>query len=309
MKKGIKNLAIATMIGVASMGLMTGCKKDEDKPYIQLSGFDTTYIQNEDINLEGAKILYFSDKNDTTADEIKLTESMIANFNTETTGEKKMKVLWNGFELEIDYSVISTADIVSMYNTAYQNLLNAEHVHGSMTYSYENVSMEIFANVKDNKFYGKMQFGDEVEENWCEKVGDKWFRFLDEEDSETGEDLKRRYNINSKISSENVMEYAITNFISMDSRLEESDLEFYDEVLYDFDGAKTILTFKIGVDEGLTQIDEWIIENNKFIGCSMKEENSSGEVEYSISSSLSYNLEDVEMVNLPVGALEWELQD
>ena len=52
MKKGIKNLAVATMVGVASMGLMTGCKKEEAKPYIQVSGLDVAYIQNEDINLE-----------------------------------------------------------------------------------------------------------------------------------------------------------------------------------------------------------------------------------------------------------------
>ena len=302
MKKGIKNLAIATMVGVASMGLMTGCKKEEDKPYIQVSGLDTAYIQNEDINLEGAKILYYSEKNDTTADEIKLTESMIANFNTETTGEKKMKVLWNNFELEINYSVISTTDFINLYNTAYDNLMNAEYVHGDLTYDFETGLKVTSSNVTNNKCYVKavVQGTNETEEEWCEEYGGVWYRYNIEGEEKTRED------INSQITNGNVMECVMNNFIGSGSKLDASALEYIDEICYDIDGTKTILSIKVfDEDYNETNITEFIIENNKFIGCNAKVENAEGEINTIVTSIISYNAEDVEMVDLPTD-VEWE---
>ena len=301
MKKGIKNLAIATMVGVASMGLMTGCKKEEDKPYIQVRGLDTAYIQNEDINLEGAKILYYSNIKDTTADEIALTESMIANFDTDTTGQKKMKVLWNNFELEINYSVISTTDFINIYNTAYDNLMNAEYVHGDATHCYGSPEVYTSANVANNKFYIKtiVQGTTEKDEEWCEQYSGVWYRYNIEGEEKTRED------ISSEITNGKVMEYVMTCFIGQGSKLNEEALGNV-EITIDIEGTKIILSIKVFDEEyNETNITKFIIENNKFVGCNFKVENAEGEINTMATSIISYNAEDVEMVDLPTN-VQWE---
>lgn len=299
MKKGIKNLAIATMVGIASMGLMTGCKKEEAKPYIQVSGLDVAYIQNEDINLEGAKILYYSDKNDTTADEIKLTESMIANFDTDTTGEKKMKVLWNNFELEINYSVISTTDFINLYNTAYDNLMNAENVHADMIVGQGVEQTIASTNVKNNKFYAKFsKNGQFVGEEWVQQYNNCWYYYELE-----SEDVKRRTDISEEILNNNVMEYCMNYFIALSIPI-NNEIISECEISYEIDGLKTILTFSSVNAQNETSITQSIIENEKFIGADYMILNSDGTTKLSTISTISYNIEEVEMVDLPTD-VEW----
>ncbi len=304
MKKGIKNLAIATMVGVAATGLLTGCKLNEPKPYIQVSGFDTGYMIGEEINLDGAKILYYSDKNDTTADEIKLTESMVANFNTETEGEKKMKVFFNGCELEIDYSVISTTEFINLYNTAFDNLMNAENVHGELHMTLGTQEMKIYSNVKNNKYYSKMEFGDEIEQEWIEQYNNEWFDYLIED---TTEGMKYRiYNVSEEILNGKVMERAITNFIGQSTKLNEEAISNA-RISVDLDSDTLILIVKFGGSDESNEI-KFMINEQKFIGVEMVERYSEGEGTLHYSSTISYNAEDVEMVDLP-GNIEWEVEE
>ncbi|MBO5954916.1 MAG: hypothetical protein J6Q13_02995 [Clostridia bacterium] len=306
MKKGIKNLAIATMVGVVSMGLMTGCKKEEAKPYIQVRGLDVAYFQNEDINLEGAKILYYSDKNDTTADEIKLTESMIANFDTDTIGEKKMKVLWNNFELEINYSVISTTDFINLYNTAYDNLMNANCARGNLLVNHDNIVENVLVNKLNNQIYSNSVYKQDNEvigetQEWIQKYNNVWYQYIYDENEEN----QIRRDVSEDILNNNVMECCMNYFIGSGSKLDASALEYIDEICYDIDGTKTILSIKVfDEDYNETNIIEFIIENNKFIGCNAKVENAEGEIRTVSTSIISYNLEDVEMVDLPTD-VEW----
>ncbi len=297
MKKGIKNLAIATMIGVASMGLMTGCEKEEDKPYIQVKGLDTAYIQNGEINLEGAKILYYSNKKDTTADEIRLQESMIANFSTEETGNKVMKVLWNGFELEVQYSVVSVDEVISLYNDARETLLNAEKVHGDMVYTNSLRTYQQSSNVSNNKYYGYARENNQLMyEKWCEKDGDVWYLY--ESDYESDEDIRDEL---IGVENDNVMEWAMSAFIGQTGEFTSENLSNFN-VDVEYDGEKTtlILKSKGEEDHSLT----YTIENGKFVYVEMIERDSEGEIKSLVTSTISYNAEDVEMIDLPTD-VEW----
>ena len=300
MKKGIKNLAIATMVGVASMGLMTGCQKEEDKPYIQVSGLDTAYIQNEGIDLEGAKILYYSNKNDTTADEIKLTESMIANFDTDTTGEKKMKVLWNNLELEINYSVFSASDFINIYNNAFENLMNAENVHADMIIGQGSEQINASSNLKNNKCYIKVDgFGDSKIEEWYEQYGGKWYKYCLEVEK------KSRKDISSEILNNNVMGYVVSSFIASGSKLSVEDLNGFNGYSIDVENGKIIWTVNFPAEENQTGVLKYTIENEKIIECEWKVLNQNNEIVTINLSTISYNIEDVEMVDLPTNIV-WE---
>ena len=310
MKRGIKNFAIATMVGVASLGLMTGCVKDdkghvenkplEDKPYIQVVGLDTGYIVGETLNVEGAKILYYSNLNDTTADEITITESMIANFSTEEAGSKVLKVIWNGFELEIDYSVISTNDFINIYNAAFDNIMNAKNVHADIV-RQDSEQLVASTNVKNNKFYASFsQNGEFVGEEWVEKYNNNWFYY-----ELKGADIKSRRNINEEIENDNFMEFVIGSFIMTGSRLTVEGLSGLNGFSIDFKNGKTIWKVNPLEEENQIAILEYTIENEKIIKCDWTVYNQNQEVTIRALSTISYNAEDVEMVDLPTD-IAWE---
>ena len=302
MKKGVKNLAIAAAVGVAATGLLVGCKTEDPKPYIQVSGLDTGYLVGQDINLEGAKILYYSDKNDKTADEITLQESMIANFSTEQAGEKVMKVLWNGFELEIDYSVVTNTDFINAYNTAYENFMNATDIHADMR-AISNDGVQCGgAEISNNKYYDYAGIeGEEISlEHWIQKEGDIWYVYEKEEDGYFKE-------ICSMIVNDNVNEYVYESLVMMENQeIDEVIFNQFEDIEYNINGTKTILSFKINGGEGLQKI-KLTIEDGKFVEVEnyFFEDGSSEEIDFSLYTSISYNAEDVNMVDLPTN-VDWQ---
>lgn len=293
MKKGIKNLAIAAMVGVASMGLMTGCKKEEEKPYIQVSGLDVAYIQNEDINLEGAKILYYSNKNDTTADEIKLTESMVANFDTDTTGEKKMKVLWNNFELEINYSVVSESDLVSLYNQAFNNFMNSEKVKFAIDASDDSYDANGSIYYSNNKVYANYLQNGENQQEWFQKEEDVWYVYLKSETVQSKAVVGEYENIKSRLSAY----FLLPCYSQIDSNLiNEKEMIFS----YDIENSKKviILTMKNGLDEFI-DYKVTFDANNRFESWSAISDNNNSRV------SCFYDFYDNEMIEVPTD-VQWE---
>lgn len=294
MKKGLKNLAIATMVGVASMGFMTGCiKQPEDPtPYIKIAGLDTAYMQNQSINLDGAKILYYSDKNDTTADEVELQESMIANFKTDTTGQKKMRVLWNNFEVEVQYTVFSEEDIANLYNTARSNLINATHAHAEISISNgTRVIYSHLANVANNKFYMSCRENGTMSlESWVQKEGNTWNRY----DVNYGNSVntKRAEDYNGSV----VMDIVLDDFLETKDELNsEAMADIAADI--DFEGNKIILSLKILLEENLVQ--NYTIEDGRIVSLDFVECDAGGVLRSRTTGIISYNLADVEMVGLP----------
>lgn len=291
MKKGFKNLMVAAGLCAATMGLMTGCqKKEEDKPYIRVSGLDVGYFQNEEINLDGAKILYYENKNDTTADEIKLTENMIANFNTETTGEKKMKVFWNNFQLEIDYSVISKEKFVDIYNNVLNNTLNAKNMHVESTRR----------QVGDDDEVAKIEFSNNLA--YLHTLNNENFKMWYRQ-----EDLNLyEYEIESGVATKSLVDgdLGIQGIIlrmcacSDGQPLNLETFNSYTNVRYDVKGNKTIMSYNISTEDSI----QLIIVDNKIVECLFVGET---EEPYSYETTISYNAEDVEMVEVPTD-VEWE---
>lgn len=295
MKKGIKNLAIATMVGVASMGMLTGCKSEEKedlKPYIQVSGLDVAYIQNEDINLEGAKVLYYSDKNDKTADEINLKDCMISNLSTEETGNKIMKVFFNGCELEINYKVMSASELVDLYNAAYDNFWYAQNIHADMVLSLESEFVSM--NVLNNKYYAT----DGTKQQWIQKENDDWYNYSIE-----GQTNKKSVMV-GVIAKDNIKEYAFESIINLEDR--ELNVDIVNEFTsweYDINGHDSVITFKQNGVEGV-QETKLTIKNEKFVKVEHRFFEEDGvTLAYDITSTISYNAEDVNMVELP--NIEW----
>jgi len=317
MKKGLKNLAIASMVGVASLGLMTGCEMGDDEAYIKVKGLDTGYMVGETIDLENAKILYYSNKKDKTADEIKLNENMVANFNTETAGDKTMKVFFNGCELEIEYTVKSTTDFIYIFNKAYDNLLNAPHTHAETAFVEDGVeSARAFINVQNNKYYSTYGDAEEyasgtVEKEWIEKSNNTWFAYLDERGD------KSRCDYSDNIVEGNVMSYVAPGVLSVEKLTNDFITECGAVLAIDFDGNKTVLKFNMVFEEeyeGETYAERinvtYVIENEKFISMKYIEDTDTPDsVDEEITVQISYNIEDVEMEALPSDAHSWELQE
>ncbi len=307
MKRKIKNLAIAGMVGIASMGIMTACKKEDPKPpvpqpYIEVQGLDTGYIVGETLNIEDAKILYYSSKNDTTADEITLTKSMIANFSTEEAGNKTMKVLWNGFEVEIDYSVVNATGFINLYNTAYENFINTTDIHVEMSAISGNVVQVGGAEVSNNKYYDFAGIeGEEIKlQHWIQQENNVWYAYEIEEDG------CFRDVLDMTMPNDNIMEYAFEGILMMENEeLTINRFSQLEDVNFDIYGTKTILSFKLNGEEGL-QETKLTIEDGKFTKVKSKFYEEDGiNVEFSYSATISYNAEDVERVELPTD-VQWE---
>lgn len=291
--KKLTALALAGVLGVASFGMM-GCKQEEAKPYIQVKGLDTTYIQNEEINLEGAKVLYYSDKNDTTADEIKLQECMIANFNTETTGKKTLKVIWNGCELEINYNVMLKSEFIDLYNTAYNNFMFAQNIHSNTNISSGSDSLVVYENVFNNKYYATSG----TEQRWIQKEDNNWFWYSIE-----GESNKKELIM---VENDNIREFVYESMFYLEN--EEFTTNIVDEFIsweYEINGDEAVLIFKQDGSEGL-QESKLTIQNEKFVKVENKFFGENGvDVEINLITTLSYNAEDVEMVDLPTD-VDWQ---
>ena len=87
-----------------------------------------TYYVNESINLQGASIEFCENKNGyITKTNVPVTEAMVSNFNTSTTGVKKLKINYNNYDYYVDYNVkqansevfnSNNFDRVNFYSTA-----------------------------------------------------------------------------------------------------------------------------------------------------------------------------------------------
>ena len=247
MKKVFKGLAIAGLIGATTLGV-AGCGNQPPKPYIQLQGFDAAYVQGETINLEGAKVLSYEDLEDNTADEVELTKEMVANFTTEEVGDKKMKVTYNGLEVEVEYTVISRQEVLSSIDAAMENLMTEEYMRITTAISTvaEGVGLYLndVTNVSDNKMYSASS-GLISAETWVEKDDDVWYEYTK---STFGTASKK--DITSSIVNDKVL-----SILFEDSEVSPEDLSSLDDfasVSYDVDGTKTIFTLSATV-EGVTE--------------------------------------------------------
>ncbi len=313
-KKKLTALALAGVLGIASLGMM-GCGKEstteELKPYIEVAGLDTAYIQNEEINLDGAKILYYSDQNDATADEVRLQESMIANFSTEEVGEKKMKVFFNGCELEIDYSVVSKEFVQNLYATALDNMKNSDYVRVVEelidTNAWEELDVEatrLIYNLTKEKIYFVWEYQDEITaEEWIENDGSKWMDYYRWNDNYSRTDVN-----DEVLEYNNLIGWYIENGpmpIIPQEMLSQVTLS------YDIEGEYEVLSATIEMEDEedgvyIYQFEYQILDGKIVSYSSMC---SLGDLFALNEATISYNEEDIELVNLPDNADEWELEE
>lgn len=235
-KKKITTFALVGALGLASLG-MVGCgatpppaeEAEEANPYIQVMGLDTAYFVGGQINLEGAKVLYYSDIDDTTVDEYALEGDMISGFDSASAGSKKLKVEYSEAELEIDYSVISKADFISMYNTAYDNFLLEQNVFVEAVMNVDNVIFNIsYLSMTQSKSYQVNLDGNRI---WEQKEGDNWYLCrIDQKGNKT----KRE--ITAEVENENLLTSRIKSVTPLTSKISgESELDNF-SLFYDIEG-------------------------------------------------------------------------
>ena len=123
-----------------------------------------------------------------------------------------MKVLWNGFALEINYSVISENDFIDLYNNAYDNFINSTDVHAQMRVVSGDVVQVGGAEVSNNKYYDFAGIeGEEIElQHWIEKYNNIWYVYEIEEDGCFRNEC-------DMIVNDNIMEYAFESVLMMEN--------------------------------------------------------------------------------------------
>ncbi|MBE5734898.1 MAG: hypothetical protein E7361_00370 [Clostridiales bacterium] len=120
MKKGrFKKFLAGTAMGLCALAMpfgLTGCNKDDDEknfdPYISVFGIDTEYVLNEELDLSGAVLKYYKDK-DTDQSDI-VTKEMVTWQGTDCVGEYTMHVVYNGESVAIKYNVYDADSIIQL---------------------------------------------------------------------------------------------------------------------------------------------------------------------------------------------------
>ncbi len=176
MNKKTKTLLTLGLIGTASLGLLTGCELKDDNSgekstaYIQVEGLDTTWVQNQAISIEGAKIKYYENDKDEIPDVVDLRADMITNFNSSLVGNNFMKINYRDASLNVKYTIYSIEYVATVFNTAITNLKNAEKV------KYVDIDGDI-AIKSEGKYYNCEGTGNNKHEFWTVQEGDTWYGY------------------------------------------------------------------------------------------------------------------------------------
>ncbi len=290
MKKGLKTLMVAGLIGTAGLGLMTGCESDDGKStaYIEIENLDTTWIQNQAISIDGAKIKYYENKDDSTPEVVDLKANMITNFNSALVGENTMTITYNDVSLQVDYHIYSMDDFISIFNTAIENLRTAPTVHSYWRCPDDEVNAERQTeNVKDGKLYTVWQDGEHINKMWTVKEGDKWFEYSQQSFNNNivkKEDLTDDENFAGTIGDE-----LVESVIGLDNVGILLELEGVNGYNIDFNNNEIVYTFTQEIGEKYV----FHIKDNKFV-----EFEQFGLSSYYLTT-ISYDEADVEMPALP----------
>ncbi len=122
-KRKLKKFLVGATMGLCVMAMpfgMVGCDKGDDgdkdfEPYISVTGIDTEFVLNEELNLSNAVLKYFEDKDSVKTERI--TEEMIAWEGTDVAGEYTMEIIFNGESQTINYVVYDINSIIQLVKT------------------------------------------------------------------------------------------------------------------------------------------------------------------------------------------------
>jgi len=129
MKKII--LSIALVFCLTSV-MFVGCKPNSDfDPYFTVSGIDTEYMINEDLDLSNAVLTYYKAENDT--EDVFVTSNMVSWDGTSEAGEYSMTIIYNGISKVIDYVVYDAELLLDTFaeNLSKQNKVQETFTQGS----------------------------------------------------------------------------------------------------------------------------------------------------------------------------------
>ena len=307
MKKNIlKTLMVAGLVGVAGVGLMTGCEKKEtpSTAYIEVEGLNKTWIQGQGITIDGAKVKYYESEDDTIPDVVDLEASMITNFHSSLIGKNTMKIEYNGVTLDVNYTIFSMEQFETCYSTALDNLKNStcfkivERSYGANGLTLAEVSQMM---VKDEIIFESWE--DEGTSYWSKfwtvKEGGKWYKYEQIQNNLLSEikndltDLGVIGNIGDVVKK--VVEENESWFWMPDANSYIS-AETCSGYKYDEEGNQTILTFYMK-DKGSSDYGyvRYYIEHNRFV----KFENSINSI-ITMEAIFTYNEEAIEIPAVPV---------
>ena len=188
-KNTLKTLMVAGLVGVAGVGLMTGCEKKEEEPkgsgtaYLEVLGLDTTWMKDDIISIKGASIRYFDSKDDTLPEECDLKVDMIENFSSKLEGTHKMIISYKDASLEVGYQIFNEENVKTIYNNAMQEVVNASVLRIDSDMESES------AMKQGGVVYYKFGESYKVQEWYAEESG-KWYQYRqDNEDEPTKEEI------------------------------------------------------------------------------------------------------------------------
>ncbi len=287
MKKGLKSLMVTGMVGAASIGLMTGCANNESTSYLEVVGLDTTWIQNQAISIEDAKVLYYESKDDTTPEEVDLQANMINNFHTSLVGENTMTITYKDTTLEVDYNVVSLDTFKGYINTAIDNLKASQCVKAV---SSENETDIVEATMyKDGIYY---HYEEDFTEWYTEESG-TWYHY-----KKIGNNTPTKLNIGSQFSLvDEIVDRIIGDMPSADEMLSFTAVVSYE---FDIENNQTIIIFNMhsqyNDNSGIVQ---YYIENGKFVKIEYHTLEMSANNHTTATTLISYDADDISIPALP----------